>query len=50
MKEGEMEKIAALIDRVLSSPEDVALHARVREEVRNLAARFPLYPASVAIR
>jgi glycine hydroxymethyltransferase len=47
MKEGEMAQIADLIDRVLTAPEDQGLAARVREEVKTLAGRFPLYPASV---
>ncbi|MEO8563692.1 MAG: serine hydroxymethyltransferase, partial [bacterium] len=45
MREPEMERIAELIDRVLTSAEDASLAARVREEVRSLAAAFPLYPA-----
>ncbi|HEX5972416.1 MAG TPA: serine hydroxymethyltransferase [Gemmatimonadaceae bacterium] len=44
MKEPEMEQIASLIDRVLMAPDDTALAARVRDEVRALAGRFPLYP------
>ena len=44
MKEAEMEQIAALIDRVLAAPDDTALAARVRDEVKALASRFPLYP------
>jgi glycine hydroxymethyltransferase len=44
MKEGEMEQIASLIDRVLMAPDDAALAARVKDEVRGLAGRFPLYP------
>jgi len=46
MKEAEMTRIAELIDTVLSAPEDSALAARVREDVRTLTARFPLYPTS----
>jgi glycine hydroxymethyltransferase len=49
MKEKEMAAIAALIDRVLSAPEDGSVAARVRGEVKELAARFPLYPASAAV-
>ncbi len=45
MNEPEMEQIAALIDRVISAPDDAAVAAAVREEVRALASRFPLYPA-----
>ena len=44
MKEAEMERIAELIDRVLRAPEDSALAAQVKADVRELAARFPLYP------
>jgi glycine hydroxymethyltransferase len=44
MKEPEMEQIAALIDRVLMAPDDAALAGRVKDEVRALAGRFPLYP------
>ncbi|NUR33065.1 MAG: serine hydroxymethyltransferase [Gemmatimonadaceae bacterium] len=47
MKEREMAQIADLIDRVLAAREDQGLAARVREEVKTLAARFPLYPASM---
>jgi glycine hydroxymethyltransferase len=46
MKEQEMAQIATLIDRVLNAPEDVGAAAKVREEVKVLAGRFPLYPAS----
>jgi glycine hydroxymethyltransferase len=46
MKEQEMAQIATLIDRVLAAPEDVGAAAKVREEVKVLAGRFPLYPAS----
>jgi glycine hydroxymethyltransferase len=42
----QMEKIAELIETVLSAPEDLAMLARVKEEVRNLALAFPLYPAA----
>jgi len=45
MKEAEMQRIAALIDRVLQAPEDSATHESVRREVRALASEFPLYPA-----
>jgi glycine hydroxymethyltransferase len=49
MKEKEMAQIATLIDRVLSAPEDTATAAAVREEVKALAGRFPLYPASAHV-
>ncbi|HET9797963.1 MAG TPA: serine hydroxymethyltransferase [Gemmatimonadaceae bacterium] len=45
MREPEMERIAELIDQVLGSVEDASVAERVREEVRALAAAFPLYPA-----
>ena len=48
MKEGEMRRIAAFIDRVLSAPADEAVVRAVRADVRELAAEFPLYPAPVA--
>ena len=44
MTEAEMETIATLIDRVLSSPDDQSVGAAVHEEVTALARRFPLYP------
>lgn len=40
----EMEKIGALIADTLKSPEDETVKARVREEVKQLCQRFPLYP------
>ena len=43
MKEGEMDVIAGLIDRVLSSPRSAAIEAKVRGEVHELTSRFPLY-------
>ncbi|MBX9856536.1 MAG: serine hydroxymethyltransferase [Gemmatimonadaceae bacterium] len=38
-----MEQIASLIDRVLSAPDDGAVLAAVRADVKALADRFPLY-------
>jgi glycine hydroxymethyltransferase len=46
MKEKEMTQIAALIDRVLTAPEDTSVAAKVRDEVKALAGKFPLYPVS----
>lgn len=40
--EGEMEKVAGWIDRVLGSHGDAAESAKVRGEVRELCERFPL--------
>ena len=48
MKEGEMRRIADLIDRVLRAPEDESVLRAVRSDVRELAAEFPLYPATAA--
>ena len=39
----EMAVIAELIDRVLKSPDDAAIKATVRDEVRALTKKFPLY-------
>ena len=47
MKEGDMAQIASLIDRVLAAPEDLSVAGKVREEVKALASKFPLYPAPV---
>ena len=44
MGEPEMERIAALIDRVLSSLGSATVEAAVRGEVQELTSRFPLYP------
>ncbi len=44
MKEPEMALIAGLIDRVLRKLGDQAVEGRVRIEVQELTARFPLYP------
>jgi glycine hydroxymethyltransferase len=48
MKETEMRRIAELIDTALQAPDDGAVTERIRAEVRDLAAAFPLYPAPVA--
>ncbi len=39
----EMEAVASLIDRVLSSPENEGSLATIRADVKRLADRFPLY-------
>ncbi len=46
MGTAQMERIAELIDTVLTSPADLVVQARVKEEVRAMAAAFPLYPAA----
>jgi len=43
MKEVEMRRIAQLIDVTLQAPEDADVSKRVRQEVRELTAAFPLY-------
>jgi glycine hydroxymethyltransferase len=42
MGRGEMRRVAELIDKVLTSPDDVMV-ARVRHEVGELTSAFPLY-------
>jgi glycine hydroxymethyltransferase len=49
MGESEMSRIAELIDRVLTAPEDLELAAQVRGDVRTLAQAFPLYPAAAGV-
>ncbi|GMV10540.1 MAG TPA: serine hydroxymethyltransferase [Gemmatimonadaceae bacterium] len=44
MREGEMRRIAVLIDAVLSAPDDAAAHEAVRTSVKALTDDFPLYP------
>src|ERR671933_1316635 len=44
MGEEEMRQVARLIAAVLHEPESDEVKARVRESVRELTARFPLYP------
>jgi glycine hydroxymethyltransferase len=44
MGEEEMRQVARLIAAVLHEPESEEVRARVRESVRELASRFPLYP------
>jgi glycine hydroxymethyltransferase len=46
----EMKRIATLIDRVLRAPEDASVIQSVRGEVRDLAAAFPLYPATASLQ
>jgi len=43
MKEVEMEKIAALIDKVISNLGDEDVYAKVKIEVLELCQKFPLY-------
>ena len=48
MGPAEMERIAGWIAEVLAQPADEAVARRVRAEVAELAARFPLYPSRLA--
>jgi glycine hydroxymethyltransferase len=50
MREADMREIASLIDRVLSSPEDLSVATTVSGEVREMMTRFPLYPNSFGAR
>jgi len=43
MKEPEMELIAGFIARVIHNMEDSSLREKVKEEVRELCSRFPIY-------
>ena len=43
MKEPEMRRLAALIDRVLRNPTSEAIQEQTRREVRELALSFPVY-------
>jgi glycine hydroxymethyltransferase len=43
MKEAEMDMIAEMIDRVVTHSTDEKIIAEVKEEVKKLTARFPLY-------
>ena len=43
MKEAEMDQIAELIDRVVTRSTDEKIISEVKEEVKNLTVRFPLY-------
>jgi glycine hydroxymethyltransferase len=47
MRPAEMRMVAGWIDAVLSAPDDAAVQARVRDEVRALSAAFPIYPEPV---
>jgi len=49
LREPEMLQIASMIDRVLMHPTDSGVAHAVREEVRQLAASFPLYTTTVNV-
>ena len=44
MKEGEMAKIGALIAAIIREPESVDVKDRVKNEVAEITAAFPMYP------
>ena len=46
--EGEFRDVVALIDRVLAEPDSEAVQRRVRQDVRALCERFPLYDLAAA--
>ncbi|HEX6051432.1 MAG TPA: serine hydroxymethyltransferase [Gemmatimonadaceae bacterium] len=48
MREAEMERIADLIDLALRSPDNAEVASRIRADVRDLTAAYPLYPVAVA--
>ena len=48
MKEPEMARIAALIDRVLADPGSDTVGEAVRKDVQELTSHFPLYPERTA--
>jgi glycine hydroxymethyltransferase len=48
MKEPEMRQIAAWIAEVLSDPENESLQRSIRQEVRKLCERFPIYERRLA--
>jgi glycine hydroxymethyltransferase len=44
MKEGEMREIGGMIAAVISEPESEGVKAKVREQVAEITAKFPMYP------
>ena len=48
MRETEMDRVAELIDLALQSPDDADVASRIRADVRDLTAAYPLYPVAVA--
>ena len=48
MREAEMHRIAELVDQVLDEPENDSVLDRVRGEVEELVAGFPLYAPAMA--
>ncbi|MDD5090102.1 MAG: serine hydroxymethyltransferase [Candidatus Wallbacteria bacterium] len=50
MGEPEMKKIAGFIDRALSAHEDEQQLLKIKDEVKELAVAFPLYPEMASLR
>jgi glycine hydroxymethyltransferase len=48
LKEEDMTRIAAFIDRAIAAPEDAASLARIKQEVKELTNAFPLYTVAEA--
>jgi glycine hydroxymethyltransferase len=44
MREPEMDRIAEFIARVLAAPDDTSVQRSVKDEVKQLCKKFPLYP------
>jgi len=44
MKEGHMETVVSMIDKVLMNPDDEALIAATKSDVKDFMKQFPLYP------
>ena len=40
----EMQQIAQMIGRIISAPDDSTVQSKIRQEVKELTSRFPLYP------
>jgi glycine hydroxymethyltransferase len=49
MRESEMDRIASLIARVLSAPDDEGVANDVRRDVEALCGEFPLYPEGLGL-
>jgi glycine hydroxymethyltransferase len=50
MKEAEMAKIGEMISAIIREPESEEVRSRVREEVAELTAKFPMYPSRLKPR
>lgn len=45
MKEAEMKKVCQLMNKILTNPKDEQVIQKIKEEVKELCAAFPLYPS-----